>query len=130
MSKYNVNNLTTGERILHQTRIHWLHFLRFIKRATTELTITNKRIMGKTGWLKIKAMDSPLNKINNVKIVQGIIGRIFNYGTIIVDTMSGTYSYRNMVNPKEFKKQITEAIECQGNEKMQQQADKFEPAMV
>jgi uncharacterized membrane protein YdbT with pleckstrin-like domain len=121
--KYIKNNLITNERILHQTKIHWIKWIHFIKRATTELAITNKRVIGKIGWLKVKSMDSPLNKVNNVTVTQGIIGRIFKYGNIKIDTTSGTYIYKTIIDPVNFKRLINEAIETNENERMQLQAD-------
>lgn len=46
------------------------------------LLLTNKRIIGLTGFLLVKELDIPLSKIQAVSVIQGIFGRLFNYGTI------------------------------------------------
>lgn len=51
---------------------------------TTELCITNKRVVAKFGFIRRNIVEIPLKKIETVQIHQDIPGRIFNYGTIIL----------------------------------------------
>lgn len=77
---------------------------------TDKLSITNKRIIGKTGLLKTKEMDSPLNKINNVSVSSGILGKVLDYGTIIITTSSGEYAFKAISRPNEFKNRLMAQI--------------------
>ncbi len=54
---------------------------------TSEFGVTNKRIIAKTGFIRRNSIEILLKKVEGIKVNQGILGRIFNYGTI---TVSGT----------------------------------------
>ena len=90
-----------------------------IKVKTTELAFTNKRIIGKTGFIKVRAMESPLSKINNVLIEQGLFGRIFKFGKIVVNTSSADYDepYAGVDKPDVFRRMVMEQIEINDEEK-------------
>ncbi len=64
-----------------------------IKFFTTKIEITNKRIIGKTGLVNTNELDSPLNKINGIQVIQGMLGKIFNYGTIKITTASSFFIF-------------------------------------
>lgn len=77
---------------------------------TTELCITNKRVIGKHGWLNTNTLDAPLNKINDINIKQSIIGKIFNFSNIIISTSSNKYYFYFIKNSESFKNQFNEII--------------------
>ena len=84
---------------------------------TTKLCFTNKKVIGKVGFIKIQTLDAPLNKINNVGVSQGFFGRIFKYGTVRIDTSSGTYLFNYVVKPSEFKSALMRQIDEFGENK-------------
>jgi uncharacterized membrane protein YdbT with pleckstrin-like domain len=51
---------------------------------STELAFTNKRVIAKIGFISRKTIELNINKVEAIQVNQGIIGRIFNYGTIII----------------------------------------------
>lgn len=51
---------------------------------TSEFLITEKRVLAKTGFIKRNASEIIHGKIEGVNFEQGYIGRIFNYGSIVV----------------------------------------------
>ena len=51
---------------------------------TTELAVTNKRIIAKFGFIRRSTVELNLDKVESVQVDQGILGRIFNYGSIVV----------------------------------------------
>ncbi len=53
----------------------------------TELGLTDRRVIAKTGFIRRDTIEITLGKIESIQIAQSIPGRIFNYGTI---TMAGT----------------------------------------
>jgi uncharacterized membrane protein YdbT with pleckstrin-like domain len=55
-----------------------------IKYLTTELAITNKRVIAKFGLISRTTIEINLQKIESIQVNQGILGRIFNFGSVIV----------------------------------------------
>ena len=78
---------------------------------TTRLTITNKRIEGKKGLFKTVKMDSRIGQITSVKVTQGIVGKIFNYGTLNINTAGGEYEFNYIKNPDNVKQTINNAMD-------------------
>ena len=68
-----------------------------IRKWTTEIAVTNKRFVQKTGWIARTTNELPLNRIEEVNLEQGIIGRLFGYGTVSV---SGTGGDDPIVTPE------------------------------
>ncbi len=55
-----------------------------IRYFTTELAFTNKRLVAKFGLIARQTVELKLEKIESVQVKQGVIGRILNYGTLII----------------------------------------------
>lgn len=53
-------------------------------RFITEIAITDKRVIYKTGFISRATDEMPLSKIENIEVSQSILGRIFNYGNVDV----------------------------------------------
>lgn len=62
-------------------------------KMSTHLKVTTKRVAAKKGIIKVESLDSPLDKITSVKTSQGLMGKIFNYGTIYINTPSGEFCF-------------------------------------
>ena len=62
--------------------IFWI--MAFIKYKTTELAFTNKRVIAKFGFISRKTIELNIGKVESIQVHQGILGRIFNYGTLVV----------------------------------------------
>lgn len=58
----------------------------------SEYAITNKRIIGKTGFIRINSTDLFIEKVEGVQIDQSILGRVLNYGSLIVTGTGGLKS--------------------------------------
>lgn len=106
MASYIEGILTNGELVAYQGKVSiWslspllflgVVFLPFyglgllfliaaaIRYFTTELAITNKRVVAKFGFISRSTIEINLQKIESIQVNQGIIGRIFNFGSIIV----------------------------------------------
>lgn len=59
-------------------------FAAFIRYKTTELAFTNKRVIAKFGFISRRTVELNLSKVESVQVNQGILGRIFNFGTLII----------------------------------------------
>lgn len=100
-----------------------------VEMFTTELGLTSKRIIGKVGLINTRSMDAPLNKINNVTIQNNFWGRIFGYGTIYASTSSGSYFYRYIAKPENFRQAVMNQIDEFDSDRIKQQALEMAKAM-
>lgn len=87
-----------------------------------KLDFTNKQVRGRIGILNTKKLNSPLNKINNVGINQSFWGKIFNFGTVNINTSSVNYEFKYISNPNEFVDLLNKQIDIYNDEKIKQQA--------
>lgn len=70
-----------------------------------EYVITNRRVMQINGIFNKNVIDSSLEKVNDVKMNQPFLGRLFNFGDIEILTASelGVNLFKNIGNPIRFK---------------------------
>jgi uncharacterized membrane protein YdbT with pleckstrin-like domain len=61
----------------------------FVRRASTALTITNRRVMAQKGFWMRKTFEVPLSWLATVTIEESLLGRILGYGTILVRGTGG-----------------------------------------
>lgn len=81
-----------------------------IQRASTDLGVTNRRVIAKFGLISRKTVEQRIQKIESIRIEQGILGRICNYGTIAVHGTGGaTTPIPLIADPLTFKRAV-EAI--------------------
>ena len=90
-------------------------FLGFAKKLvamlTTELYFTNKLIYGKVGFINTKDLTSPLDKIDHVSVESGLGGKLLEYGTIVVHSISGKYNFQFISHPEHFRDVLLDTIE-------------------
>lgn len=87
-----------------------LYFI--IRFYTIEQAITDKKVIKKSGIIGISTDEMRLAKIETVEIRQGVIGRIFNFGHVVVSgTGSSLLILTHVRNPKKIKNQIDEMID-------------------
>lgn len=110
VAPYTEATLAPDERIVARARFHWLQWTSaiglfvllgwmiipliwvsppFIRMATTELTVTTRRLILKSGWLTLTANETPLEAIESVHVHQTMLQRILGMGTIIVHGAGG-----------------------------------------
>ena len=125
---YVENNLIQGEQIVYRAELHWIIFIwpvifscvligipwliaTILKKVTTEMAVTNKRVIIKVGIISRRTIEMNLAKIENIGVNQSIIGRIFGYGIITVVGTGGTSEpFKNVSKPLDFRK----AVQAQG----------------
>jgi len=79
---------------------------------TTELAITNKRVIAKFGLIRRNTVEMNISKIESIQVGQGIIGRIFNYGTVVVSGAGDPKApIPGISNPLKFRKNFFEVQE-------------------
>jgi len=67
--------------------------------------VTNRRVMQLAGVLNKSVTDSSLEKVNDVKMEQSALGRIFNFGNVEILTASelGVNQFHEILDPVRFK---------------------------
>jgi uncharacterized membrane protein YdbT with pleckstrin-like domain len=79
-----------------------------IRRLTTELVLTDRRVIYKTGIFRRHTMEMNRSKVETVGVDQSILGRLLNYGTVIVRGTGGSLEpIRNIADPLSFRNHIT-----------------------
>ena len=58
--------------------------LAYIRYKTTELAITSRRVIAKFGFISRRTVEINISKVESIQVDQGILGRIFNYGTLVI----------------------------------------------
>jgi uncharacterized membrane protein YdbT with pleckstrin-like domain len=82
----------------------------FTRRATTELAVTDQRVIYKAGLLARHTLEMNRGKVESVTVDQTLLGRVFGYGTIIVRGTGSTFEpIRDISNPLTFRSHITTA---------------------
>jgi uncharacterized membrane protein YdbT with pleckstrin-like domain len=71
-----------------------------IRRQTTEIVVTDRRIIFKEGFIRRRTMEMNLSKVETVDVVQGIWGRVFDYGSVVIRGVGSSYEPLRMIaNP-------------------------------
>src|SRR5262245_29672660 len=68
-----------------------LLLMAYIRYKTTELAVTNKRVIAKFGFISRYTIEMNINKVESIQVEQSIMGRILNYGTL---TIAGTGTHQ------------------------------------
>ena len=82
----------------------WAWFRRWI----TEIAVTDRRIIYKYGFIRRRTIEMHLDKVESVDVEQSILGRILNYGDIIIRGVGvGIEPLQNIEYPIEFRNHVT-----------------------
>ena len=134
MASFVENSLIPGEVIESKAEITWLSqfwyflfavigiFLIFptilfgliavINVMTTELAVTNKKVIGKTGFIQRVSIDLPLDKLESINIDQGVMGRILGFGRVSIRGVGGNnVSIPFIKNPLDFRRVVMGLID-------------------
>ena len=116
MGQYVQSNLTSGENVVYEAKLHWIIFVSLraiftlwiaplIDRYSSEFAITSKRIIIKVGLISRRTIEMNLAKVESVNVDQSILGRILGYGTITVIGTGGTREpFYQISRPLDFRK--------------------------
>lgn len=72
--------------------------------------LTTKRLILKRGIVRRDSLDLILRRCEGVSIRQSIIGRMLDYGTVVVSTGEVSNSFERIQNPVKFSSQINQQI--------------------
>jgi membrane protein YdbS with pleckstrin-like domain len=78
------------------------------RRWTTEVAVTDRRIIYKTGFIKRRTVEMHMDKVESVDVDQTILGRLLNYGDITIRGTGETMERLGMIEaPIEFRNHVT-----------------------
>ena len=81
-----------------------------VVKATSEIAVTNKRLVYKTGLIARQVGEIGIDRIEGVNIAQSILGRMFGYGRIVIHGLGvGQVTLPPMDDPIAFRKAIEKA---------------------
>jgi membrane protein YdbS with pleckstrin-like domain len=85
---------------------------RILQYINTEYGVTSKRLLIKKGVLRLTTAEIPTDRIESIYCTQGILGRIFHYGTMGIAGIGGTMPVFYMVaRPYGLRRKIVDIIE-------------------
>jgi uncharacterized membrane protein YdbT with pleckstrin-like domain len=160
---YLTSNLVPGEKVIYQTRLHWVVMLGnvvagclllaagagvlyyattqagfeattlrmmqgtaaalilasvaviiagLVRRNATEMAVTNRRVIVKTGIVSRRTIEMLLNKVESIEVSETTVGRLLGYGAIIVvGTGGSTEPFRKIAHPLTFRSRLQQQIE-------------------
>ena len=81
--------------------------------SNRQYIVTNRRVIQVSGVFSKEVLDSSLEKVNDVKMSQSFLGRLFDYGDIQILTASeqGADQFRSIGDPVKFKTAMLNAKE-------------------
>jgi uncharacterized membrane protein YdbT with pleckstrin-like domain len=134
MASYIDKVLIGGEQILYRARVsRWtlapllvlgvvllpigvgLIFLiwAWARYASTELAVTNKRVIAKTGLIERKTVEMFIAKVESIQVEQSVLGRLLNYGTVVISG-TGIHSapFASIADPLTLRKHFMTAADA------------------
>ena len=90
----------------------WLVLLPFLRWQTTTYTITNRRLITRSGIVNKIGKDLPLNRINEVSYERSLLDRILGCGSLNVQTAAedGTIVLRDVPDVEHLSREITQLL--------------------
>lgn len=94
----------------------WL--MAYIQYKTTELAITNKRVIAKFGFISRKTIELNIARVESIQVNQGVAGRIFNFGTLVISGAGNPQApIPGISDPMSFRRAFMEAQESAADAK-------------
>jgi uncharacterized membrane protein YdbT with pleckstrin-like domain len=125
------DSLIPGETILHRGHVSWwsqfwlvalgvltlvvvvglfLLIAAWINVRSTEIAVTNRRVIAKFGFIKRETVEINLDRVEALKVEQGFLGRILDFGTIYISGAGTSVApIRDIADPMGFRRKFTEA---------------------
>jgi uncharacterized membrane protein YdbT with pleckstrin-like domain len=69
-----------------------------LKRATTEIAVTDRRIVFKRGLIRRHTVEMNMQKVESVDVDQTLFGRMFDYGDVTVRGVGSTFERLNFID--------------------------------
>jgi uncharacterized membrane protein YdbT with pleckstrin-like domain len=80
----------------------------WFKRWTTEIAVTDRRIIYKRGFIRRHTIEMNMDKVESVDVNQSLLGRVFGYGDVLVRGTGVGFEPLHMIeSPIEFRNAVT-----------------------
>ena len=135
MASYVESALTKDEKIVYEGQLSWwtqgwyvflgilllpvfglglvLLFAAWVRRRTTELAITAKRVIAKFGLVRRDTIELNLHKIESVQVHQTVTARLLNYGSVLISGAGNPMeAIDGIADPMGFRRAFLEAQEA------------------
>lgn len=84
-----------------------------VKRNATEIGVTNRRVIIKTGMLSRRSLEIMLPKVESIAINEPAMGRILGYGTVVIHGTGGTpEAFDKIAHPSEFRREVQQQMDA------------------
>jgi uncharacterized membrane protein YdbT with pleckstrin-like domain len=81
------------------------------KRNATEMAVTNRRVLIKTGLTSRRTLDLMLSRVESIGVEESAAGRMLGYGSVIVRGTGGTPEpFLMIAHPQEFRRAVQQQI--------------------
>jgi uncharacterized membrane protein YdbT with pleckstrin-like domain len=137
MASYIEGALTPGETVLHNAHVSWWSLwgplalglvtlplfglgliawgYAWVQYKTTELAITNKRVIVKTGFISRQTIELNIAKVESIQVNQTMMGRMLDYGSLLISGGGNPQAPINGISePLAFRKAFMEAQDGSG----------------
>jgi uncharacterized membrane protein YdbT with pleckstrin-like domain len=85
----------------------------FIARRSTELVVTDRRFIAKYGLVSTHSIEIRFDKIETVRVSQSLLGKMLNYGDVVVTGTGSTFDpIRNVANAMKFRIALNQAMDA------------------
>ncbi|HZQ62285.1 MAG TPA: PH domain-containing protein [Casimicrobiaceae bacterium] len=84
-----------------------------IRRSSTELAVTDRRVIAKFGFIRRSTVELNLTKIESIRVEQTVMGRIFGYGSVYVTGTGSTLDPIPFIaDPIKFRQAVQQATDA------------------
>jgi hypothetical protein len=83
-----------------------------VRRTATDMAVTNRRVVIKTGLASRKTIEMLLNRVESIEVSETTFGRMLGYGAIVVvGTGGSTEPFDKIARPLVFRNHLQQQIE-------------------
>lgn len=92
-----------------------LGFAAYLRYRTSEFAVTDRRVIFKQGVLRRSSIELLLSKVEGVQVDQGLVGRLLDYGSIVVTGTGGSKDpFKRIAKPMTFRRHVQTELEHGG----------------
>jgi uncharacterized membrane protein YdbT with pleckstrin-like domain len=82
-----------------------------IRKAATEVEVSNRRVLIKSGFFSRKSIEVLLPKVESIGVNESVFGRLLGYGSVVVRGTGGTFeTFDEIAHPNELRRQVQQQI--------------------
>jgi uncharacterized membrane protein YdbT with pleckstrin-like domain len=102
--------------------------VRFAKWVTTNLVVTNDRLIVRSGVIAKRGREIPLERINDITVTQSVVNRILHSGDLVVESAAerGQEPFPECPNPARVQNEIYRQMEESRDRDLDRQAGRRE----